>query len=329
MANFIEEAFSLVNTDLVHLNQALMEKNFIDSSTSLPQIIFRNSIWEQNSTTIIFKNISKEPIKIPNIPNDGIHDLVIELEIYMKGECDYIDTHFRNPIAFPKSFQEPTFIFNLQIRYQELNEASDIVNYLSAWHLDKNIYEYKITDEFLQIIKDRLHADEYKVFHDKKNHLFKTEDEFNSFITDKFNLTKKNVKNLSFGNIDDMLTFLHKTIRFSNFSHPEFHLHYSGNKMFHSGYKFGQTLLMESPRIQFPPMDIVLAIDFILKNFYSEEQRRDIENSPNFDYNAIMERAKLRMWRPYYLAIAMHWLMKEQRNLPYQTNISFTRDFLL
>lgn len=89
--------------------------------------------------------------------------------------------------------------------------------------------------------------------------------------------------------------------------HPLYHMHFGGNTMTESGYSFGDGILLEAPRIQYPPMDAVLMVDFVLRNFYdkNEEPISDILNDS--EYKVIVKNSQFRLWRPYYLTKSAPW----------------------
>ncbi len=87
-----------------------------------------------------------------------------------------------------------------------------------------------------------------------------------------------------------------------NFTHPYYHFHAGGH---HVGDRDpGELLLISSPRIPHPPMDIFLAIHFILLNFFNtkdfREQKKILENE---NYQAIIDRAQKRVLEPYFAAL--------------------------
>ena len=91
--------------------------------------------------------------------------------------------------------------------------------------------------------------------------------------------------------------------------HPDFHLTFGGNAMKSEGENenlvFGKVLIVPSPRLPHPPMDAILGIDFIIKNFV----QKDIANNIISDsqYRKAVESSQWRLWRPYILAVASHW----------------------
>lgn len=64
-----------------------------------------------------------------------------------------------------------------------------------------------------------------------------------------------------------------------DFIHPVFHMTFGGNylkKKIQEGNDFGHMLLLLSPRIPYPPMDLILGIDFVLRNFFKKSQIQGI-----------------------------------------------------
>lgn len=89
------------------------------------------------------------------------------------------------------------------------------------------------------------------------------------------------------------------------YSHPHYHLNFGGNYMRKSGKSFGDLLLLPTPRIVHPPMDIVISVDFIIKNFYTIEQHRDLTESPA--YKKVMSNASERFFKPYIQGFYSKW----------------------
>lgn len=85
------------------------------------------------------------------------------------------------------------------------------------------------------------------------------------------------------------------------YTHPLYHFQYGGRRI--AGLTSGESLLMGAPRIPHPPMDIFLAIHFVLNNYFNKNSDRykflqDLYEDD--DYRNILERAKQRMWYPYF-----------------------------
>ena len=83
------------------------------------------------------------------------------------------------------------------------------------------------------------------------------------------------------------------------YAHPLYHFHAGGKKLAEEDK--GALLMIGSPRIPHPPMDIILAIHFILRNFIDadvySEQMKILEQE---DYIMIIERAQRRVLDPYF-----------------------------
>lgn len=89
----------------------------------------------------------------------------------------------------------------------------------------------------------------------------------------------------------------------TKYIHPEYHLTHGGRKIWDlTGYNYGQSIILPTPRLCHPPMDGILGIDFILQNYFKKEAHMDLTMS--LDYLRLIGGAQNRLWRPYYLAIA-------------------------
>lgn len=87
------------------------------------------------------------------------------------------------------------------------------------------------------------------------------------------------------------------------YTHPYYHLQFGGNTM--ETKDSGELLLLGSPRIPHPPMDLFLGFHFIINNFFSSKETdypwvKKILNDG--EYQEIMLRAQKRMWEPYFEA---------------------------
>jgi hypothetical protein len=86
------------------------------------------------------------------------------------------------------------------------------------------------------------------------------------------------------------------------FSHPEYHLQFGGKEMIDADLDYGSLLLLESPRISHPPMDLILGIDFVLRNYFSREKIKKLIREKQ--YIEIRNRAIKRMYSIYYSFIS-------------------------
>ena len=85
--------------------------------------------------------------------------------------------------------------------------------------------------------------------------------------------------------------------------HPCFHLTFGGKMM--ENVNLGDVLLLPVPRYGFPPMDIVLGIDFILSNFLEKAMYEEIKQ--NKYYQAAVRDSQEKFWKPYFLTIGSRW----------------------
>jgi hypothetical protein len=94
------------------------------------------------------------------------------------------------------------------------------------------------------------------------------------------------------------------------FHHPLYHLHFGGYELTNEteGLQYGNILILEAPRIMHPPMDIVLAIDFVLNNFYSYHSCQPLINlTSEPDYIRIVKNARERFWKPFAFGLASNF----------------------
>lgn len=88
------------------------------------------------------------------------------------------------------------------------------------------------------------------------------------------------------------------------FVHPVYHMQYGGRTMRDSGLAFGSALILESPRIAHPPLDAILAVDFVLTNYFESNR---LQFRQELRYASLLTSATHRIWRPYAHALAAAW----------------------
>ncbi len=87
------------------------------------------------------------------------------------------------------------------------------------------------------------------------------------------------------------------------FAHPHYHFQHGGNKMW-GDVDFGSAMVFESPRIAHPPLDGILAIDYVVSNFCGNKWRTLLDEG---EYVNLVESAQKRLWRPYAISTASRW----------------------
>jgi hypothetical protein len=84
--------------------------------------------------------------------------------------------------------------------------------------------------------------------------------------------------------------------------HPLYHVQYGGRQMKQA--ELGETLLCDAPRLLYPPMDAVLAVDFVTSNFAHEgwlALRRDPA------YIRLVSASYRDFWRPWFWCMSSVW----------------------
>jgi hypothetical protein len=83
--------------------------------------------------------------------------------------------------------------------------------------------------------------------------------------------------------------------------HPMFHFHFGGRQMAQRRLVkagcWGRMLELKGPRIAHPPMDLVLATDFILSNTSGARWKKEFYNAK--EYSGAVCRSQQRFWKPY------------------------------
>ncbi|WP_326536307.1 hypothetical protein [Pseudorhodoferax sp.] len=86
--------------------------------------------------------------------------------------------------------------------------------------------------------------------------------------------------------------------------HPLYHFQHGGHAMeVHDG-DLGKSLLISAPRLAFPPMDAILAIDFVISNF-SGRYWRELREDPS--YINLLKGSQEFFWKPYLKRVASWW----------------------
>ena len=63
---------------------------------------------------------------------------------------------------------------------------------------------------------------------------------------------------------------------------------------------------MPSPRFAYPPMDAILGVDFILRNYINKDKTKNILNTP--EYRLMVTKSQERLWKPYFISISSKWI---------------------
>lgn len=114
----------------------------------------------------------------------------------------------------------------------------------------------------------------------------------------------------------------------NKYSHPHYHFTFGGNKMkdLVGTYNYGQSLILPTPRIAYPPMDVILGIDFIIQNYYNKNKVRHIISDSK--YIEIVTKAQERLWKPYYMSIFSKWNCAVSPNIESEFNYNKLLPFL-
>ncbi|TAG41493.1 MAG: hypothetical protein EAZ31_07525 [Cytophagia bacterium] len=96
----------------------------------------------------------------------------------------------------------------------------------------------------------------------------------------------------------------------NNYIHPLFHINFGGREL-EMLQDTGEILLLRSPRLMHPPMDIFLAIDFVVQNFYG----RDESIFKDEEYQGIIQKYRKLCWYSYSVALASNFYSFKDKNI--------------
>ncbi|PLC07469.1 hypothetical protein CY658_10990 [Variovorax sp. RO1] len=93
----------------------------------------------------------------------------------------------------------------------------------------------------------------------------------------------------------------------SHYLHPRYHMTFGGLQLFpqlsvdNGQHQMRNLLLLDSPRFSHPPLDLVLAVDFILSHFAGPKWASARQSA---DYVQHLKRSQERLWKPYFSSAA-------------------------
>jgi hypothetical protein len=96
--------------------------------------------------------------------------------------------------------------------------------------------------------------------------------------------------------------------------HPLYHFQFGGARMSKLVGQLGKTLLLDPPRLMHPPMDGILAIDFVLAN-YAGITWKSLRSDAQY-VNLIAPQLEL-LWRPYFDSVAGSWSQSRTISSPF------------
>lgn len=112
----------------------------------------------------------------------------------------------------------------------------------------------------------------------------------------------------------------------STYLHPAYHLTFGGHHMEdqqkEDSDEFGRALIIRSPRIMHPPMELILGLDFIFTHFIPKSE---LDLVTHRSYIEIIENLKAKIWLPYALSIVKNYCSNVDID---GTRMQFDQDFV-
>lgn len=90
-----------------------------------------------------------------------------------------------------------------------------------------------------------------------------------------------------------------------DFIHPSYHFHHGGRTLKDNIVNYGDLLIMDAPRLMHPPLDLFLAVDFLLTNFIESRTWKNLRADTT--YQAIVKDSQKDWWKDYFKQISEYW----------------------
>lgn len=90
-----------------------------------------------------------------------------------------------------------------------------------------------------------------------------------------------------------------ETVTYGKYIHPLFHFHAGGRRL--KCLATGNLMMLSSPRVAYPPMDIFLAINFIILNFFNKSEfPEEYAILSDDEYIALINQSESLIMEPYF-----------------------------
>lgn len=86
--------------------------------------------------------------------------------------------------------------------------------------------------------------------------------------------------------------------------HPVYHLQFASNPFDSDDFDYGDTLILDTPRIIHYPVDLILGIGFLTINFFPLAFESIMDDGY---FSGLYKRYQERILKPYFHTIANHW----------------------
>jgi hypothetical protein len=89
--------------------------------------------------------------------------------------------------------------------------------------------------------------------------------------------------------------------------HPQYHFQHGGKSIERldddENYDFGSSLFLEPPRFFHPPLNLILSLNFLIAQFYSERWKKLKLNN---DYRRLVKEEQKKYWTPYFSKLSSY-----------------------
>ncbi|WP_108944123.1 hypothetical protein [Shewanella halifaxensis] len=93
--------------------------------------------------------------------------------------------------------------------------------------------------------------------------------------------------------------------KYPEFIHPSYHFYHGGRRIKDTTNDYGELILLDAPRLMHPPLDLFLAVDFLVSNFVKERKWKNLRADTT--YKEIIKASQIKWWQKYYQQVADYW----------------------
>ena len=102
--------------------------------------------------------------------------------------------------------------------------------------------------------------------------------------------------------------------------HPMYHFHLGGKRMDFDNVDIGDTIFLDTPRIMFYPIDLILSFDFVLSNFFPAYWNQ-LQNEST--YNTLIKEYYDTLVKPFAHTLASKWTSYDPASIEWHPDLLF------
>lgn len=100
--------------------------------------------------------------------------------------------------------------------------------------------------------------------------------------------------------------------------HPAYHFHFGGKRMNFDEIESGNVIFLDTPRLVFYPVDIILGMDFVLSNFFTDRWQKLLQTG---EYPSLIGDYYNHLVRPFAHSLASGWTPFDQQDIKWDPQL--------